>query len=279
MPSLSPSAARGVVDRSAAGPSVLASTTWLVCTDVHGQGLMSGQIMGEVIAASEVLRARGLSQRGFHALLAIADRADTKTRVASVPLRHVCAVLYGDVEVKHRTAQRALQDLRAAGLIRVLRRGFDNGHGHAAAPIYEIQPLPVPVTGDVNGKGDNVTGGVNEGGDKVMGVVNEGGVYDTHDGNGGTVYVKRGDRLRQNDDRLRHSSDVLNVFTNGLTNGARADGTLPRCTGRDCTVCAIITKAINDCSDCDQYGRDVYDHAVDCPHHGNFRLHIKRKAS
>lgn len=166
--------------------------------------------MGEVIAASDMLRARGLSERGFHALLAIAEKASAHNRQASVPLRHICAVLYGDVATKKRTAERAIQDLKACGVVRVVRRGFNNGHGHARAPIYEIQQLTETVTGDVSAPVENgseaVTGG----------------------GNASTVPAKQGDRSRQNDDRSRHSSDGLNVVINGKSNGASA---------RDCQMC------------------------------------------
>lgn len=36
---------------------------------------MSGQLVGEVIAASPTFQKRGLSERGFHALIAIAESA------------------------------------------------------------------------------------------------------------------------------------------------------------------------------------------------------------
>jgi hypothetical protein len=241
---------------------------------------VSGQLVGEVIAAADALRQRGLSERGFHALIAIAEKASVDSRQASVPLRHICAGLYGDISTKKRTAERAIQDLKASGVIRVIRRGFNNGHGHAAAPIYEIGALTETVTRDGNDRCDT----------------------DTGDGHAETVPAKKGDRSRQNDDRSRHSSDGLNVFSNGKSNDARASRLftgadkkvrhlprgapavvdtpvrLPRCTGAGCSVCSIIRPAIDACRDCDIYGR--LDDQTDCPNHGNFRQHPpKRRAS
>ena len=176
---------------------------------------MSGQIVGEVIAASDRLRAAGLSERGFHALIAIAEKASAQSRQASVPLRHICAGLFGDLDTKKRTAERAIQDLKAAGLIRVVRRGFNNGHGRAAAPIYEIQSLTDTDTdtdadtdtGDGNVEGDTVTSGGNVEGDT-----------DTGDGNASNVSAKPGGRSRQIEGRSRQSYDGLNGSTNGSTN-------------------------------------------------------------
>lgn len=98
---------------------------------------MSGQLVGEVFDASETLRTRGLSQRGFHALVAIAEKASTSDRTASVRWDHIRAGLYG---ASKRTAQRAVDDLAAAGIIRVVEVGFKNQHA-SRAPIYEILPL------------------------------------------------------------------------------------------------------------------------------------------
>lgn len=98
---------------------------------------MSGQLVGEVIAASDSLRAQGLSERGFHALIAIAEKAHTQSRQASVPWIHISAGLYG---ASKRTAERAVQDLKTVGILRVVRPGFKNQHG-AQAPIYEIRPV------------------------------------------------------------------------------------------------------------------------------------------
>ncbi|MGH3637330.1 MAG: hypothetical protein ACRDTS_25240, partial [Mycobacterium sp.] len=46
---------------------------------------MSGQLVGEVLAASGAFRAAGLSERGFHALVAIAEKCHTQSRQGSVP--------------------------------------------------------------------------------------------------------------------------------------------------------------------------------------------------
>ena len=104
---------------------------------------MSGQLVGEVIAASQAFRAAGLSERGFHALVTIAEKCHTQTRQDSVPWKHICDGLYG---ASKRTAERAVQDLKTFGAIRVVKCGFNNNAGRAAAPIYEIETLTDTAT-------------------------------------------------------------------------------------------------------------------------------------
>lgn len=100
---------------------------------------MSGQLVGDVIAAAGHLRERGLSERGFYALIAIAEKCrDTKSRQASVNWNHIRAGLYG---ASKRTAERAVQDLKTAGIVVVLKPGFNNNHGRSCAPVYRIAPL------------------------------------------------------------------------------------------------------------------------------------------
>ena len=74
---------------------------------------MSGQLVGEVIVASETLRARGVSERGFQALIAIAEKANTNTRQASVRWDHIRAVQYG---TSLSTAKRAESNRRVRTL-------------------------------------------------------------------------------------------------------------------------------------------------------------------
>src|ERR1700722_3405011 len=104
---------------------------------------MSGQLVGEVIAASQALRAVGLSERGFHALIAIAEKCHQDTRQGSVRWDHIRAGLYG---ASLSTAKRAVQDLKAADVVEVVKRGFDNQNGRACALIYKIRPLTERVT-------------------------------------------------------------------------------------------------------------------------------------
>lgn len=116
---------------------------------------MSGQIVGEVLAASDTLRARGLPPRAFYALIAIAEKAHHETRQASVRWAHIQAALYSGQRDKTgnlnraslRSAERAVAELKRAGVVAVVRRGFNNGHGRAAAPVYRIEPLTVPASG------------------------------------------------------------------------------------------------------------------------------------
>jgi hypothetical protein len=104
---------------------------------------VSGQLVGEVIDAADRLKSSGLSERGFHALLAIAEKCHTTSRQGSVRWDHIRAALYW---ASMSTAKRAVHDLRSAGLVKVIKRGFDNHAGRACAPIYEIAPLPERVT-------------------------------------------------------------------------------------------------------------------------------------
>ena len=96
---------------------------------------MSGQLVGEVLAASAALRTQGLSERGFHALVAIAEKCHPVTRQGTVRWDHICDGLYG---ASLRTAKRAVAELKSQGLLCVVKRGFDNQHGRVCAPVYEI---------------------------------------------------------------------------------------------------------------------------------------------
>jgi hypothetical protein len=97
---------------------------------------MSGQLVGEVIAASPALRQNGLSKNGFLALIAIAEKCIVRTRQGSVNWDHIRDGLYG---VSKRTAVRAVRELKEAELIRVAAPGWANQHGQGAAPIYQMR--------------------------------------------------------------------------------------------------------------------------------------------
>lgn len=104
---------------------------------------MSGQLVGEVIAASPELYASGLSKNGFLALIAIAEKCHARTRQASVPWVHLRRGLYG---AHKRTAERAVRELKDAELIQVARRGYKAPNGDSAATIYKLMKLPTPVS-------------------------------------------------------------------------------------------------------------------------------------
>jgi hypothetical protein len=149
---------------------------------------MSGQLVGEVIDAATALKAFGLSERGFHALVAIAEKSNARTRQGSVRWDHIRAGLYG---ASKRTAVRAVEDLKKAGVLRVVKSGFNNNHGRSCAPIYEIAPLTDCDTQVTQSPG--------------------------------TDCDKSGGRLRQNGDRLRHLGVVLDGSIDGsIDGGARA---------------------------------------------------------
>ena len=104
----------------------------------RNRATMSGQLVGEVIAASPTFLKRGLSERGFHALIAIAEKCHTQTRQGSVGWDHIRDCLYG---ASRRTAQRAVHDLLTAGVLEIVKPGFGNQYGRTCAPIYQIAPL------------------------------------------------------------------------------------------------------------------------------------------
>lgn len=165
---------------------------------------MSGALVGEVLAASERLRNGGLSERGFHALVAIAEKCHTKTRQGSVRWDHIRSGLYG---ASKRTAERAVADLKSAGLVSVVLRGFNNNHGRSCAPIYRIAPLTDTAT-----------------------QVSESPPTDTD---------KSGDRYRQIEDRYRHPGVVLDGPIDGPTDGepSRYCTKHPNGTEKNCGPC------------------------------------------
>lgn len=99
---------------------------------------MSGKLVGEVISAVDQLRSRGVTERGFMALIAIAEKCHHETRQGSVRWDHICDGLYG---ASKRTAERAVRELRSAGVLSVVKPGFNNNHGRACAPIYAVSAL------------------------------------------------------------------------------------------------------------------------------------------
>lgn len=223
---------------------------------------MSGQLVGEVLAAATSLRSRGLSETAFHALIAIAEKAGVDARQGSVPWSHICAGIYGsggELPSK-RTAERAVRELKDAKLIEVVKVGFSNRH-LSRAPIYRVLAV---VDADIQ---VSVSGG-----DDTDTQVSVSRNVDTD---------KPGPRYRQTEPRYRHPGVVLNGPINGPSNARDRGGS--RCDGANCLTCKIIRNDIDHCDECDSAARrpDGPDGAPgsDCPHHGNFRLHTKRKAT
>ncbi len=177
-----------------------------------GEVRVSGQLVGEVLNAAVSLRARGLSERGFHALIAIADKA-SGDRTASVRWDHIRAGLYG---ASKRTAQRAVDDLLTAGVIRIVKVGFRNQRT-SRAPVYEILPF---VDDDSQASSSTTE-------DRDTQVSRSSRVDDDKPGSGS----------RQIESGSRHSGVVLDVSF---------DGSSDRATVRD---------AIDECAFCDQFGR------------------------
>ncbi len=90
-------------------------------------------MVGQVIAAVPELRARGVTRPAFMALVAIAEKCHPETR-ASVPLSWIQNALYG---ASTSTARRAIKELVAAELVRVVLPGFRNRFDWRA-PVYEL---------------------------------------------------------------------------------------------------------------------------------------------
>jgi hypothetical protein len=107
---------------------------------------MSGQLVGEVIAASAELRKRGLSRRGYEALIGIAEKSHAVTRQGSVRRSWIRDAIYGAVSL--RAADRAIRELKRLELIEVIKRGYKPPKGKAVAPIYEIAELSTPISVD-----------------------------------------------------------------------------------------------------------------------------------
>lgn len=143
---------------------------------------MSGQIVGEVLDAAEAGVLDALSSNAFQALIAVAEKASTATRQGTVRMDRIAASIRvdrragGSTLASRSTAERAVREVKSAGWVRVVKRGFNNGHGKACAPIYEVSAFPshrvtetvrgVSVTlGDGNGRG---TVSVNEGSVSVI---------------------------------------------------------------------------------------------------------------
>ncbi|MGD9619818.1 MAG: hypothetical protein AB7G47_04645 [Mycolicibacterium sp.] len=249
---------------------------------------MSGQLVGEVLDASPALRASGLPERGFHALVAIAEKCHHESREGSVRWDHIRAGLYG---ASLATAKRAVKDLKTAGIVRVVKRGFDNQHGRVCAPIYRIGPLPERVTQMTQSHVSERVTQVNQ--------------------SPGGEWVKSGGRMGHIGTRMGHPGDLLDGSIDGSLDGGRAHARpaptqihdpgqepprycpthMPYGTHEKCGPCgnhrtnhelwtearqdyttatrAIIRHAIDNCRDCDQAGR--LDNLQDCPKHPNFR--------
>lgn len=191
---------------------------------------MSGQLVGEVIAASYALRAHGVSERGFQGLIAIAEKANTNTRQASVRWDHIRAVQYG---TSLSTAKRAVKELEDAGYVRKIKRGFNNQQGRSAAPVYEL--LTMPVRPDITRTSGRTSRGAN--GSSMM-THSGGGEWVTR---GDPIATRTGDLLDVESDRTGHEtgpngsnpgterlkSETERVTQDDLLDGLTLDGLTP----------------------------------------------------
>jgi hypothetical protein len=102
---------------------------------------MSGQLVGEVLDAAEAGQLDKLSRPAFSALLAIAERCHHFSRRGSVSRSRIKAAIHAGNS--DRTADRAVRELKDAGLIQVVKRGYES-HGEGHANIYELCMLAPP---------------------------------------------------------------------------------------------------------------------------------------
>lgn len=166
---------------------------------------MSGKLVGEVIDAAIHLRDRGLSERGFHALVAIAEKCHPQTRQGTVRWDHIRAGLYG---ASLSTAKRAVKDLKTAGIVSVIKRGFDNHAGRSCAPVYGIAPLGQRVTQVNQSHTSERVSQVNQSPTEPTGHIGE-----------PTGQIER---------RTGHPGDLLDGSIDGsIDGGARADAAAP----------------------------------------------------
>jgi DNA-binding transcriptional ArsR family regulator len=103
---------------------------------------VSGELVGEVLDAAESGRLDGLSRPAFAALLAIAERCHHISRQGTVRIDPMRAAIY--TGNSRRTARRAIRELKDAGLIRVVKRGYKAPNGEAKSSMYEMAELVPP---------------------------------------------------------------------------------------------------------------------------------------
>lgn len=195
---------------------------------------MSGQLVGEVISAAVQLQDRGLTARGFQALIAIAEKCHSDTRQGTVPWSWIRQCQFGS---SLSTAKRGVRSCKEIRAVRVVKRGFDNQNGRSCAPIYELLPLTEQVTQVNHSVGDRT------------------GHSDEPFAPDRTGQI--GDRTGQIEDRTGHPGDLLNGSINGSLNGGaprhpnepepvepsrycqrHPEGTSDRC--RDCGTARVV---------------------------------------
>ena len=257
----------------------------------RNRATMSGQLVGEVIAASPTFQKRGLSERGFHALIAIAEKCHTQTRQGSVRWDHIRDCLYG---ASRRTAQRAVHDLLTAGVLEIVKPGFGNQYGRTCAPIYQIAPLvdndtwvaqSNKVDDDKPGSGSRHPGVVLDGPiDGPIETVLTGGVTSVGYVTRRVATVNRPPTpkaLHRTTSRRPRTTAPLptpharrhrrQLRRRGIAR-RQHDAWKRRTVERLTALLDTIARQIDACDDCDRAGQLVYGPAfTPCPKHPNFR--------
>jgi hypothetical protein len=113
---------------------------------------MSGQLVGEVLDAAEAGQLDKLSRPAFCALMAVAERCHHSNRQGTVRRARIQAAIFE--RNGYRTASRAIRELKDAGLIRVVRRGYKAPNGDTASPIYELVEFGTPKVSEASDEAD-----------------------------------------------------------------------------------------------------------------------------
>lgn len=117
---------------------------------------MSGKLVGQVLDAAEAGQLRHLSRAAFHALIAIAERCTHDTLQGYAHNSRIQAAIY--TGNSKRSVLRAVRELKDAGLIRVVERGYRIPNGASRSNRYEVTLPPPPVsTADVGATQDGTS--------------------------------------------------------------------------------------------------------------------------
>lgn len=101
---------------------------------------MSGKLVGRVLDAAETGHLDHISRAAFHALIAIAERCLDSTHQGYAHTRRIQAAIRSGNS--RRSALRAIRELKAAGLVRVVERGYRLPTGQSRSNLYELTLAP-----------------------------------------------------------------------------------------------------------------------------------------
>ncbi len=109
---------------------------------------MSGKLVGRVLDAAEAGELDHLSRAAFHALIAIAERCLDSTEQGYAHNNRIRAAIRTGNSL--RSTKRAVSELKSAGLVKVVRRGYRMPGGAAKSTLYQLM-LTAPVSATQDG--------------------------------------------------------------------------------------------------------------------------------